>query len=235
MHRLQFDQLPRIRALLRSHFLSGLLVVTPLGVIGWILIAALRWLWQLPDLLPLSWKPASWLPDPSLAFLADAVLVLGIIAALALGISLAGWVSKQLLGQKLLEYFADHIIQRIPVLRSVYHALDQLLRTFASGDGARQFNRVVYLEYPRKGLWTLAFVTSPAHADQLPAGLLNVYVPTTPNPTSGFHLIVPEAELKETDLSVEEAFRIILSLGIAQSGSGRFKTPGQEAKLPRAS
>ncbi len=101
------------------------------------------------------------------------------------------------------------------MVRSVYSALDQLLRTLAAG-GGKQFNRVVYVEYPRKGIWALAFVTGPAREKHIPEGHLNIYIPTTPNPTSGFHLIVSEADVRESGMTVEHAFKTILSLGIAQ-------------------
>lgn len=229
MTRIHLDQLPRLRALLRSHFLSGMLVVTPFGVILWIAIAALRALWGVREVVPMAWRPEAWMPDPRLAWLMNVALGLGCMIALALGVSFIGWVSKQLLGQKMLDYVAEHIIQRIPVLRSIYAALEQLLRTLAQG-GGQQFHRVVYLEYPRKGIWVLAFVTGQAREPSIPEGHLNVYVPTTPNPTSGFHLIVPETEVRETDLSVEEAFRTILSLGIAQSGGS---SPGRRVAAPQ--
>ena len=231
MNRLHLDRLPRFGALLRSHFLSGLLVVTPFGVIVWLALATLRALWGLRNVVPDAWRPETWLPNATLAFLVDLGITVGCLVVLALGISFVGWVSKQLLGQKLLDFVADHVIQRIPVLRSVYSALEQLLHTLAQG-GGQQFSRVVYIEYPRKGIWAIAFVTGPARESAIPEGHLNVYLPTTPNPTSGFHLIVPEAEVKPSNMSVEEAFRTILSLGIAQSGvsPARRMTPSQPQK-----
>jgi len=212
---LRLGQIPRLGALWRSHFLSGLLVVIPTGVIVWIVVAALQVLWRLPDMLPSAWQPETWLPNPTLALLVNTGLMLGLVGIIALLVSLLGWVSKQLLGQKILEFLSEHVIKRIPVLRSIYSALDQLLRTLAAG-GGHQFSRVVYVEYPRKGLWTLAFVTGKVRQPGLPAGFLNIYVPTTPNPTSGFHLMVDEAEVRESQMSVEEAFKTLLSLGIAQ-------------------
>jgi uncharacterized membrane protein len=220
--------LPRFRALLRSHFLAGMLVVVPLGVIVWIGLAALRTLWGLRDIVPDAWKPQHFIPSSTVAFLVDLVLMVGFAVGLAAGISFIGWVSKQLLGQKILEFLHEHLIQRIPVLRSVYSALDQLLRTMAD-QGGHQFRRVVYVEYPRKGIWALAFVTGPSLAPEIPADYLNVFVPTTPNPTSGFHLLVAESDVRASDLSVEEAFRTILSLGLAQSRA----TPGAQRPSPR--
>ena len=232
LDQLHLERLPRLGALLRSHFLTGLLVVTPFGVILWIAWAALKALWGLREVIPAAWRPETWMPTATLAWLVDLAITVGFVAVLALGISLVGWISKQLIGQKLIDYLAAHVIQRIPVLRSVYNALEQLLHTLAQG-GGHQFHRVVYVEYPRKGIWALAFVTGPAREPCIPDGHLNIYVPTTPNPTSGFHLIVPEAEVKESQMSVEEAFRTILSLGIAQSGisPARRMTPAPAPKL----
>jgi uncharacterized membrane protein len=216
---LRLDELPRLRKLLRSHFLSGLLVVVPLGAAAWVVVAALRTLWGLRELTPEAWRPEHWVPVPVLARLVDAAIVVTACVALALVLSFVGWASQQILGQKLLDFIAGHLIQRIPVVRSIYAALDQLLRAMTR-EGGHQFSRVVYVEFPRTGVWTLAFVTGPA-LPPAPQGLLNVFVPTTPNPTSGFHLLVPEAEVKDSGLSVEDAFRTLLSLGIAQPAGDR--------------
>ena len=215
MKRIHFSQLPNIGALLKSFFFAGLLVVIPLGVIAWILGIGLRAVWRLHEILPESWQPENFLQDPTLASLVNALFTILIVFILALAISILGWVSRQYLGKKVLDFIASEIIQRIPVVRSIYSALDQLLKTLASG-GGQQFNRVVYVEYPRKGCWALAFVTGTARGPNAPLGHLNVYIPTTPNPTSGFHLIVDEKEVRESGMAVEEAFRTILSLGIAQ-------------------
>ena len=209
-------KLPNIRNLLRSHFLAGFLVVLPIGVIVWILSAAVGALWQLRELIPSGLRPESIFHDETLASLINVLLTVVVTALLALGVSIVGWASKQYLGRKMLGLITD-IIQRIPVVRSIYSALDQLMRTIASGSG-QQFSRVVYVVYPRKGCWALAFVTGPARGPAAPAGHLNLYIPTTPNPTSGFHLIVPETDVRESQMKVEEAFKTILSLGIAQPG-----------------
>jgi uncharacterized membrane protein len=211
------SRLPRIGALLRGHFFAGLLVLIPLGVVAWVCASVLRTLWRIQLLLPEEWRPAAFIADPAVARMVNVAFTLGSALVLALVISMLGWASKQFLGRKILEFIGE-IIQRIPVVRSIYSALDQLLRTMAAG-GGQQFNRVVYVEYPRRGSWALAFVTSKAMGPNAPANHLNVYVPTTPNPTSGFHLIVPEAEVRESGMKVEDAFKTILSLGLAQPGS----------------
>lgn len=203
-------------ALLKRHFFAGLLVLAPLGVIVWLASWALSSLGQIRELLPEDWKPENFLHDPTAAALVNFGFAVGGALLMALLVSALGWASKQYLGAKLLE-MVGHLIERIPVIRGVYSALNQLLSTLAAGD-SKQFSRVVYLEYPRKGIWAIAFVTSSARGNGLPPGHLNVYVPTTPNPTSGFHLIVPESEVRDSHMRVEEAFKTILSLGIAQGG-----------------
>ena len=215
MKRFHLNQIPDFKNLLKSYFFAGVLVVIPLGVIAWILAAVLRALWGIHEILPDAWQPENYITDPGLVKLVNFAFVVAAVLVLATGVSVLGWVSRQYLGKKALEFFATEIIQRIPVVRSIYGALDQLLHTLAAG-GGQQFNRVVYIEYPRKGTLALAFVTGAARGKNIPEGYLNVYIPTTPNPTSGFHLIVLESEVRESGMSVEQAFKTILSLGIAQ-------------------
>lgn len=209
-------------ALLKRHFLAGLLVLAPLGVIAWICVSALGALWRLNLLVPEAWRPETIFQDPGTAAFFRVVFTLGAALVLSLGISALGWASKQYLGEKALEVVGS-LIERIPVIRGVYSALNQLLKTLGA-EGGQQFSRVVYIEYPRKGIWALAFVTSPARGPGVPPQHLNVYVPTTPNPTSGFHLIVAENEVRESHMRVEDAFKTLLSLGIAQPTDAQAPT-----------
>ncbi len=209
------NRIPDLGKLLRNHFFAGLLILIPLAVSAWLLGVVLGTLWRLNHFIPDSLRPESLVEEPGLALLLRVLVTVGMALVLALAISFLGWASKQFMGRKLLEALGD-LIQRIPVVRSIYSALDQLLKTLAAGGGS-QFSRVVYVEYPRKGCWALAFVTGPAKGPGVPPAHLNVYIPTTPNPTSGFHLIVPESEVRESHMKVEDAFKTILSLGIAQS------------------
>jgi uncharacterized membrane protein len=204
----------RFKTLLKRHFLAGLLIVIPIFVIGWMLGAVIGVLWRLPGLLPGEWQPDVLFHDSSMAMLVNMAFTILSTAVLAIAIAFVGWVSKHYLGRKIL-LFLGEVISRIPLIRSVYSALEQLMRAFGSGDG-RQFSRVVYIQYPSKASWAIAFVTGEAKGPGAPANHLNVYVPTTPNPTSGFHLLVPENEVRDSPMSVEEAFKTILSLGIAQ-------------------
>jgi uncharacterized membrane protein len=216
MTRIKFAKIPNLGALLRGHFFAGLLVVIPLGVIGWIASGLLSWIWNIKEIVPEPWQPENLFQDPNTAMLFNFLVLFGVALLFSLLVSFLGWSSKQYLGQKVLLWIGE-MIHHIPVLRSVYSALEQLMKTMASGGGGQQFNRVVLVEYPRKEIWTLAFVTGPVKSSALPPGYLNIYVPTTPNPTSGFHLMVHESEVRESGLKVEDAFRTILSLGIVQS------------------
>lgn len=204
-----------MRGLIRKHFFTGLLVIAPLLVVTWILLKILGLLWGIQAILPEAWRPENFLSDPAFAFLLNSLFTLGAAFLVLFGFSILGWASKQYLGQKVLEFLSE-FIQRIPVLRSIYSALEQLMNAMGPGKGGQQFKRVVYIEWPRKGIWALAFVTSQAKGTNLPPGFLNVFLPATPNPTSGFHLIIAEADVREAEMTVEEAFKTILSLGIAQ-------------------
>ncbi|MGK5087716.1 DUF502 domain-containing protein [Bdellovibrionota bacterium FG-2] len=220
-------KIPPLFPLLKRNFFAGVLIIIPFGVIIWILFSVLEGLWSLHEILPTGWRPENIFQDATFAAFVNLGITLATTFLLTLGVSILGWASKQYLGGKILQVAAE-IIQRIPVIRGIYSALDQLLRTLASQDG-NQFNRVVYVEYPRKDVWTLAFVTSSTQGFGTEGGtgkFLHIYVPTTPNPTSGFYLIVPENDVRESGLSVEEAFKTILSLGIAQ-------TPGSAAGTPK--
>jgi len=205
-------------SLFRRHFLTGVFVLIPFVVVAWILAKLLAALWTLHLLIPDEWKPLHHF-EPMTAQLLNMAITIGLALIFAFSVSSLGWFSKKILGARVLA-FLSYLVHRIPVVRAVFSSLNQLLKTMASGD-KQQFSRVVYLEYPRKGVWAIGFVTSTARsplAEKAGEKFLNIYVPTTPNPTSGFHLIVPESEVRDTQLSVEDAFKTILSLGIA-SGS----------------
>jgi uncharacterized membrane protein len=205
-------------SLFRRHFLTGVFVLIPFLAAAWILGKIFAALWTLHLLIPEEWKPIYHF-EPFVAQLMNFAITIGLTIAFAFGVSSLGWFSKKIIGARVLA-FLSHLVQRIPVVRAVFSSLNQLLKTMASGD-KQQFSRVVYLEYPRKGTWALAFVTGSARSplgEKSSEKFMNVYVPTTPNPTSGFHLIVGESEVRDSHLSVEEAFKTILSLGIA-SGS----------------
>lgn len=204
---------------LRSYLLAGLIVWLPVLIT----FVVIRFIVDLLDstmaLLPKAYQPEQlfgiYIPG------------LGVIISLAL-LLITGLIAKNFLGERLVS-FGESLLTRIPLVRSVYNASKQVIETiFASNSQA--FRKVVLVEYPRKGLWTVAFLTgsnqlnesffaAPEHAKKFvlqdpDKALLSVFVPTTPNPTSGFLLMVPKEETIELAMSVDEALKFIISLGV---------------------
>jgi uncharacterized membrane protein len=195
----------RIFGLLKANFFAGILVLIPFLVVGWIITGLIGALMSVQEFFP------SWIVEqPALRWMVTASLLF----AVGVTVSLVGWVSKQYIGEQIIEWIGEWI-ERIPVVRSIYGSLNQLLKTLGSGE-KNQFSRVVYFEFPRAGCWTLGFVTGQAKGLETEGELLNIFIPTTPNPTSGFYLMVPSKEVRDSHLSVEEAFKRLLSLGVAQ-------------------
>ncbi len=141
-------------------------------------------------------------------------LALGLTVPL-LGILLIGLMARNFVGRWLLE-FGEGTLSRIPLAGSVYKTLKQLLETFLR-DNSKRFRRVVLVEYPREGLFSVGFVTGlvgPSLQSDLDQPLLSVFIPTAPNPTTGWYTLVPESSVKDLNISVEDAFRTIISAGI---------------------
>jgi len=132
-------------------------------------------------------------------------------------ITLIGWLSLSLIGKKLLKFF-DNVLKRIPILRTIYSAIGQMTDTFASSDNKK--NNVVLVEYPRKGSWAVGFATKENFgeiANKTNKKIVNVFVPTTPNPTSGFLLMFPKDEVIYLDMTFEEASKFIVSAGTSNT------------------
>lgn len=192
----------KIKVMIKDHFLSGLLVLAP------ILIVAIVFQWIFGGVIR-SIHDFTGDISPFLHLL----IVLGVILAGILAVSLIGLFSRLYFGKKVFEWLKEGI-EKIPFFGAIYSSIDQLLGAISS-NGGKQFNRVVFVEYPRKEVWAVAFVTGNANLKGLPPGFLSIYVPTVPNPTSGFHLMVKETDVIESGLKVDDAFKLILSLGVA--------------------
>jgi uncharacterized membrane protein len=194
---------------LRSYILAGLVVWLPIVVT----FVVLRFIIDILDttiaLLPNAYQPEQLLGVrmPGLGVLLSLILLIvtGIIATNILGQRLFGW--------------GESLLVRIPLVRSIYQAAKQVIQAiFATNSQA--FRKVMLIEYPRKGMWSLAFLTGTTNAEILSHSgeeMLSLFVPTTPNPTSGFLLLVPKREAVELTMSVEEALKFIISLGVMQS------------------
>lgn len=195
-------------AALRGSFLTGLVVIAPIGLTVWLFWTLAGWIdgWVIP-LIPAQWRPEHLIGMNPRG--------LGVIIFLAVTITV-GWLAKGLIGRSLIRW-SESIVDRMPVIRSVYNGLKQIAETVLSQSEAK-FDRACLIEYPRKGLYALAFISGrakgevAAQGDQ--AGMVAVFLPTTPNPTSGFLLFVPEPDVTVLEMSVEDAAKLIISAGL---------------------
>ncbi|VFM96284.1 MAG: Uncharacterized membrane protein [Candidatus Kentron sp. G] len=194
---------------LRKYLIAGLLVWLPLGVTVLVLKLLVDAMDRTLLLLPLAWRP-----DTLLGF---HVPGLGFLLSLAV-VGITGVVVANLLGRRLVAFW-ESFLSRIPLVRSIYLGVKQVTETVFTSDG-KSFRKVVLIEYPRRGLWCLAFVTGTGLGEiQSKTGgeeeVVAVFVPTTPNPTSGFVLLVPTKDVCELEMSVDEGLKLIISMGVA--------------------
>ena len=205
---LLFDRLRRnVVKTLRRDFVAGLLVFVP---VGFTILGVLWILDQLDKLvLPRVFK--------AVGLEASQPRFVGVLATVCV-ILLAGALTRSFMGRWMISLW-ERAVERIPVARSLYSVLKQFMQAIV-GDSERgqSFQRVILVEYPRRGLWSYGFVTGRQKPlPELPAGLLKIFISSTPNPTTGYYILVAEDDVVETDLSVEEAFKLIVSAGIADS------------------
>jgi uncharacterized membrane protein len=195
-----------VKPKLKNVFLAGLAVTVPVGLTIYILI----FLIDLMDGL-LRFIPASYHPDQFLGF---RIPGLGVIATVVL-IFVAGLLTTSYAGDRFFR-FAEALVDRIPLVRGIYQAIKQIVQTMVSKEG-QSFKKVVLVEFPRQGLYTVAFVTGAPLGelrDKTGGHCINLFIPTTPNPTSGYYVMVSEGSVIPLDMSVEDAFKLIISGGI---------------------
>lgn len=193
----------------RSYLLAGLVVWLPILVT----IGVLRFIIDLLD-NTLALVPKAYQPEQLLGMHLPG---LGVILSLLL-LLITGIVATNFLGQRLVSW-GESILSRIPLVRSIYNAVKQVMNTVLSSNGDA-FRKVLLIEYPRKGLWTLAFQTGSATLEintHTQDEMISLFVPTTPNPTSGFLMMIAKKEAIELNMSVDEALKFIISLGVMQS------------------
>lgn len=200
-----------IGARLRTYFLTGLVVAAPI----WITIYLTRWFIEFIDLYIVGFFPDQYHPDKFLPF---TVPGLGVVIMLV-GLTLLGALTANFLGRRILS-LGERLVDRMPVVRNIYNALKQIFETVISQDG-ESFREVGLIEYPRRGLYALVFVTTQTKGEILDRastdeGLVSVFLPTTPNPTSGFLLFVPKSDIEILDMNVEEAAKLIISAGLVE-------------------
>ena len=193
-------------AALRKWLFTGLLVVVPGVITAWVLV----WIVGILD-VTLAILPGAWQPDRLLGF-----HVPGFGAVLALAILLAiGALASNFAGRKLVEW-GDALVSRIPVVRSIYSSVKQVSDTLFSESG-NAFRTAVLVQWPREGVWTVAFITgqpSGEVAAYLRDEYVSVYVPTTPNPTGGYFVLMRKSDCVELDMSIDAALKYIVSMGV---------------------
>jgi len=186
---------------LRNYFITGVIVLIPIGITIYLTLFIIN---ISSSFLPKTINPNSYLPIdiPGIEILITIILI-----------TLIGGLSLSFLGKKFLEFF-NSILKKIPILRTIYSAVVQLTESFTKSEGEKK--SVVILEYPRKGIWVVGFATKENTGEiskKTNEFLVNIFVPTTPNPTSGFLLMVPKKDVIYLDMSFEDASRFIVSAG----------------------
>ncbi|WP_291321851.1 DUF502 domain-containing protein [Desulfonatronospira sp.] len=202
----QLSLFGRIRKFLKVNILAGLLFLAPIVATFLILKVTIEWIDRILLIIPPAFRPENFMPFP--------VPGLGLILLL-LVLIFSGMFVRNYLGKKLV-YVWERIVEHIPIVNKIYTAVKQLLDTIARGT-TKDFKRVVLIEYPKEGVYAMAYVTGIAVGElqeKTKRKMVNVYVPTTPNPTSGFYLMVPEDETIPLDMSVEDSFKLLMSGGI---------------------
>jgi len=205
--RYAFDgMIKRVQKSIKGVFLTGIAAVIPLGVTIYILYLIIGMMNKLVKIVPARFHPDQFLPFhlPGLGVIITLILIFTI-----------GLVTRSYLGKKL-GSFGERLVRQIPLVRGIYNALKQFVDAVFS-DRGQSFKKAVLIEYPRKGLYSIAFVTGVSRGEvqtKTSQRCVNVFIPTTPNPTSGFYIMVPEGDMIGLDMTVEEAFTLIISGGI---------------------
>ena len=191
---------------MRKYFITGLLILVPLAITLWVLNLIISTMDQSLLLLPVSWRPE--------ALIGFRIPGLGSILTLLI-IFLTGVATRNFIGRQVVRLW-EGLLTRIPVVKSIYSSVKQVSDPLFSSSG-NAFRKALLVQYPRQGSWTIAFLTGVPGGEvgsHLGGDYVSLYVPTTPNPTSGFFLMVPRADTIELDMSVDEALKYIVSMGV---------------------
>ncbi len=200
---------PGLFARIRSSFLTGIVVIAPVGVTIWLIWTVVGWI----DGVVLPFVPQTIQPEEYIGINLRGV---GVIIFLIFTV-LVGWIAKGILGRSLI-HFAEGLVNRMPVVRSIYSGIKQISETvFAQTE--RSFEKACLIQYPRRGIWAIGFVSTMAKGEiaeraETGTGLMSVFLPTTPNPTSGFLLYFPVEDVIILDMSVEDAAKLVISAGL---------------------
>ncbi len=235
----------RMFAGLRNNFLAGLVVVVPIAVTMWLIWTFVGWIdsWVLP------FVPARYHPDALIDWLfGDSewfkwifgenirvnVRGLGVVVFLIFTV-IVGWITKGLIGRSFLAW-GERMVDRMPVVRSLYNGLKQIAETVFSQSNETKFDKACLVEYPRKGIWAIGFISTRAKGEintRIPVDedIISVFLPTTPNPTSGFLLFVPRHSVIELDMTVEDSAKLVISAGLVYPNPKNPSEPAPAAAI----
>ncbi|MGR3501365.1 DUF502 domain-containing protein [Pseudaestuariivita sp.] len=228
---------PGLIARLRSSFLTGIVVIAPVGLTVWLIWSVIGWV----DGVVLPFVPGAYQPEQLInRFLGNTRLIqdaggtliqnpdwinvnirgVGVVVFLLFTI-MVGWVARGVIGRSLIRW-AEQVVESVPVVRSIYSGVKQIAETvFAQTE--RSFEKACLIEYPRKGIWAIAFISTDTKGEVAAkasdgSGMVSVFVPTTPNPTSGFLLFFPKEDVIELDMTIEDAAKLVISAGLVYPG-----------------
>ena len=218
----------RILGALRNNFFAGVVVIAPIGLTVWLIWTAVGWVDSVVmPFVPNYWHPDSminrWLGNPrgSADWIEVNIRGVGVVFFLVFTV-LIGWIAKGLIGRSLLRTGED-VVGRVPVIRSIYNAVKQISETVFNSSDAR-FERACLVEFPRKGMWSLAFISASPRGEvreRLQTNgedIVGLFRPITPNATTGYLLFVPRSEIIELDMSLEDAAKLVISAGLVYPG-----------------
>jgi uncharacterized membrane protein len=191
---------------MRKYFITGLLILVPLAITAWVLHAVISTMDQTLLLLPESWRPE--------ALIGLKIPGFGVVLTVLI-IFVTGLLTQNFIGNYVVAAW-EGLLNRIPIVNSIYSSVKQVSDTLFSSSG-NAFSKALLIQYPREGLWTIAFLTGKPSGDvakHLGDEFVSVYVPTTPNPTSGFFLMIPKKDAIELDMSVDTALKYVVSMGV---------------------
>ena len=219
---------------LRNSFLTGIVVIAPVGLTVWLLWTVMGWIdsWVLP-FVPTRYQPEVLMRNIFGLDFDVNIRGLGIVFFLLFTI-FVGWLAKGLIGRSFIRW-GERWVARMPVVRSIYSGVKQIAETvFAQTD--RNFEKACMIEYPRRGIWAVGFISTQTKGEiaaKSPAGeeLLSVFVPTTPNPTSGFLLFFPKSDVVELDMSIEDAAKLVISAGLVYPQKNQIEADPKSAKV----
>ncbi|MEQ3669744.1 DUF502 domain-containing protein [Pseudophaeobacter sp.] len=213
---------PGVFARLRSSFFTGIVVIAPVSLTIWLLWTVVGWV----DSVVLPLVPHTISPEQ---YIGINLRGIGLIFFLLFTIVI-GWIAKGIIGRSLIG-FAENLVNRMPVVRTIYSGIKQISETvFAQSE--RSFEKACLIQYPRRGIWAIGFISTTAKGEvsahaNTGGALMSVFLPTTPNPTSGFLLFVPQDDVIELEMSVEDAAKLVISAGLVYPNPKDPSSPEQ--------